>query len=137
MADAVDLDLVAYWMEVEDEIGVNQAVFSYENLGESTHVGVEASAGAYLASWLRGELGYTWTKATFGSAYGSLDETIIDNQINNVPENLFRAGLDVEIGPGRVGVTVLRVQDQFADEANEIAIDRVVAGPRNAPEEGM
>jgi len=122
MADAVDLDLVAYWMEVEDEIGFNQAVFSYENLGESTHVGVEASAGAYLASWLRGELGYTWTKATFGSAYGSLDETIIDNQINNVPENLFRAGLDVEIGPGRVGVTVLRVQDQFADEANEIAI---------------
>lgn len=122
MADAVDLDLVAYWMEVEDEIGFNQAVFAYENLGESTHIGVEASAGAHLASWLRAELGYTWTKATFGSAYGSLDESIIDNQINNVPENLFRAGVDLERGPARVGVTVLRVQDQFADEANEIEI---------------
>ncbi|HWW61653.1 MAG TPA: TonB-dependent receptor [Thermoanaerobaculia bacterium] len=69
--------LTAYHMDVEDEIDLDLRTFSYRNIGQSRHRGLEASAELLSFAGIRPMLVYAWTRVTAGN----------DRQLKNIPEH--------------------------------------------------
>jgi iron complex outermembrane receptor protein len=120
--DAHGYDVALYTMDVEDEIGFDLATFSYDNLVESRHRGLEMEVFSEILPRVRASVGYTFTEAEFRKPYGAFDESIVSNQINNVPEHLVTAALAYR-GPNvHLGISSRSVQDQYADETNTVRV---------------
>jgi outer membrane receptor protein involved in Fe transport len=116
---AFDYEISGYSMKAKDEIGFDAATFSYGNIQESSHLGVEASATYRPWKRVTFEAGYTYTRARFDTDSGGGTE---GNQINNVPEHVTRAGVTLAHGRISAGLTAADVRDQFADEGNQVEI---------------
>lgn len=69
--------LAAYHMDVDDEIDLDLRTFTYRNIGQSRHRGVEASAELMAFAGIRPMLVYAWTRVTAEN----------DRQLKNIPEH--------------------------------------------------
>jgi outer membrane cobalamin receptor len=75
-----DYSLVAYRMNVTDEIDFDPQTFSYRNIGSSIHRGVEASVALAKTSWLSPRVTYAWTRVADAETRG--------RQLKNIPEHV-------------------------------------------------
>jgi outer membrane cobalamin receptor len=75
-----DWSLVAYRMNVTDEIDFDPQTFSYNNIGNSIHRGVEASAAFAKTFWLSPRVTYAWTRVA--------DRDSPEQQLKNIPEHV-------------------------------------------------
>jgi outer membrane cobalamin receptor len=75
-----DFSLVAYRMNVTDEIDFDPQTFSYSNIGSSLHRGVEASVALAKTSRLSPRVTYAWTRVA--------DAATPDRQLKNIPEHV-------------------------------------------------
>lgn len=114
------IDLALYTMKAEDEIGFDLSTFSFANIGESTHRGLEAGVTLRPLRGVAIDLGHALTIAAFDGSFGGND--VDGNQINNVPKYLSRAGVRYSHRYFTVGGSVLDVREQWADEGNTVEI---------------
>jgi outer membrane receptor protein involved in Fe transport len=114
------VDVAAYTMNAEEEIGFDLSTFSYANIGASTHRGLEVSVSASPSTGLDVDLGYTLTVAEFDGDFAGAG--VDGNQINNVPKHMGRAGLRYTHRFFTAGASVVDVRTQWADEANTVKI---------------
>jgi outer membrane receptor protein involved in Fe transport len=104
----------AYWMAVEDEIDFDVNTFSYGNIGDSRHTGVEL--GAQLEDRvIRPYVSYSWSRVT---AKGD------DFQLKNIPAHSFVAGAAVSL-PKAVAVTGIyrRLWGGYLDDESTFPLD--------------
>ena len=78
-AQDVDWSLVAYRMNVRDEIDFDPQTYSYRNIGRSLHRGVEASVAFAKNARISPRLTYAWTHVA--------DATTPERQLKNIPEH--------------------------------------------------
>lgn len=71
--------VVAYRMNVRDEIDFDPQTFSYRNIGTSLHRGVEASLAFAKSARVSPRLTYAWTRVA--------DRETPDTQLKNIPEH--------------------------------------------------
>jgi outer membrane receptor protein involved in Fe transport len=74
-----DWSVVAYRMNVRDEIDFDPQTFSYRNIGTSLHRGVEASASIAKSARISPRVTYAWTRVA--------DSATPDQQLKNIPEH--------------------------------------------------
>ncbi len=74
-----DWSVVAYRMNVRDEIDFDPQTFSYRNIGTSLHRGVEASAAFAKNARISPRVTYAWTRVA--------DSAAPDQQLKNIPEH--------------------------------------------------
>ncbi|HEX9985754.1 MAG TPA: TonB-dependent receptor [Thermoanaerobaculia bacterium] len=86
-----DWSLVAYRMNVRDEIDFDPQTFSYRNIGSSLHRGVEASLAVAKTSWLSPRVTYAWTRVA--------DAEAPDRQLKNIPEHVAQLLLHARVRP--------------------------------------
>lgn len=86
---SAEWSLVAYRMNVTDEIDFDPATFSYRNIGSSIHRGVEAGAAFAKSSWLTPRVTYAWTSVA--------DRAASDRQLKNIPEHVAQAMLHARL----------------------------------------
>jgi outer membrane cobalamin receptor len=86
-----DWSLVAYRMNVRDEIDFDPQTFSYRNIGSSLHRGVEASLALAKTSWLSPRVTYAWTRVA--------DAETPDRQLKNIPEHVAQLLLHARVRP--------------------------------------
>ena len=75
-----DWSVVAYRMNVTDEIDFDPQTLSYSNIGNSIHRGVEASAAFAKTAWLSPRVTYAWTRVA--------DREAPERQLKNIPEHV-------------------------------------------------
>jgi outer membrane cobalamin receptor len=75
----IDWSLVAYRMNVRDEIDFDPRTFSYRNIGRSLHRGIEASATFAKSSRISPRVTYAWTRVA--------DSATPELQLKNIPEH--------------------------------------------------
>jgi outer membrane cobalamin receptor len=104
---------VAYHMDVEHEIDFDLRTFSYGNIGQSRHRGVELDAHVTLRR-VQPSASYILTHVT-GDA---------DRQLKNVPRHVLAVSTDVDLGAaGAVFVRYRHSRGAFLDDENELPID--------------
>ena len=114
---ALRWEVVGYRMQVDDEIDFDVATFSYRNIGETLHEGLEVSAEGRTRG-IAPRASYAWTRAEArnGSHRGS--------QLKNIPEHAVHLGARLELQAGLQLDASLRVlSGWFLDDANTIAMD--------------
>ncbi len=121
-------ELALFHIDVKDEIvpfeleGSGQSFF--QNAGESTHDGVEASFSAELFPGLTGSASYTWSDFTFDRFEGIGGEIYDGNRIPGVPEHLFSLDFDWTHPSGfYAGWDFLYVGRFYANNANTVKTD--------------
>jgi iron complex outermembrane recepter protein len=108
--------LAVYSSQVEDEIDFDLSTFSYANIGESWHRGVEAALTQPLGGpWSATAIG-AWTPTTIE---GGVDD---GNQINAVPEGTAYGALRWNDPRWSVEGGVRYTGRQFLDKANDHAL---------------
>ncbi|MDQ3279933.1 MAG: TonB-dependent receptor [Acidobacteriota bacterium] len=75
-----DFSVVAYRMQVRDEIDFDPQTYSYRNIGSSLHRGIEASAGFAKTARISPRVTYAWTRVA--------DASTPDRQLKNIPEHV-------------------------------------------------
>jgi outer membrane cobalamin receptor len=108
---------LAYYMSVDDEIDFDFSTFSYANIGQSRHTGLELEAEGRWWSRVRPSASYAFSRVT---------KTDDDTQLKNVPRHHITAGAHVDF-PGAIGVHAQyhRAWGAFLDDANALPL----AGP--------
>lgn len=81
--------LVAYRMNVTDEIDFDPSTFTYRNIGRSIHRGVEASVSLGAFARVTPAFTYAWTRVA--------DEANRDQQLKNIPEHVAQALISSEL----------------------------------------
>jgi outer membrane receptor protein involved in Fe transport len=106
-------EVLAYRMTVEDEIDFDPATFSYKNIGQSLHRGVEATARVALGPVFSPFVSYAWTRVE--SRTGEHE----GKQLKNIPEQLLRAGLGVNLPAGVSAEAIWTwIADRYLDDDN-------------------
>ncbi|MDP9194782.1 MAG: TonB-dependent receptor [Acidobacteriota bacterium] len=84
----------AYRMNVTDEIDFDPTFFTYRNIGNSRHTGIEATAELRTTPFIQPMFTYAWTRVA--------DNENPDQQLKNIPEHVvqlfLRASLPRSIG---------------------------------------
>jgi len=105
-------EVLAYRMSVQDEIDFDPATFTYKNIGQSLHRGVEASARVALGV-VSPFVSYAWTRVEAGTGEHQ------GKQLKNIPEQLVRAGLSVNLPFGISAEAVWTwMADRWLDDDN-------------------
>jgi outer membrane receptor protein involved in Fe transport len=87
--DTIRSGLTFFWMELEDEIYLDQLTYTSKNYDDTRRLGVEIFAEGKPWDWLRLWANYTYIKATFrGGAYKG-------NDVPGVPNHKVSFGLDL------------------------------------------
>ena len=81
--------VVAYRMNVTDEIDFDPQTFTYHNIGSSLHRGLEASVAVAREARLSPTFTYAWTRVA--------DTTTPDLQLKNIPEHVAQLLLHARI----------------------------------------
>jgi outer membrane cobalamin receptor len=112
---AVRWSALAYRMVVDDEIDFDIRTFSYANIGESHHCGIELEAATSLVKPVQASVAYALTRVT---------EADSDLQLKNVPRHRLTLAADVALPLG-VGVYARfrHTGGAFLDDQNEFPID--------------
>lgn len=121
-------ELALFHIAVKDEIvpyelgGSGQSFF--QNAGESTHNGVEASVSMELLEGLIGSATYTWSDFFFDEFTGIGGADYDGNRIPGIPEHLFHLDLSWNHDSGFfAGWDLLYVGRFYADNANNVETD--------------
>jgi outer membrane receptor protein involved in Fe transport len=100
-------------MEVEDEIDFDPATFSYSNIGQSLHRGIEASARVALGPVVSPFVSYAWTRVE------SRTGEHVGKQLKNIPEQLVSAGLALNLPAGVSAEAIWTwMADRYLDDDN-------------------
>jgi iron complex outermembrane receptor protein len=100
-----DWSLVAYRMNVRDEIDFDPQTFSYRNIGSSRHQGVEASFRLAQTGRFSPEATYAWTSVA--------DNADPDQQLKNIPEQTAQFVLHARISGRTRADAVYRWRSAF------------------------
>jgi outer membrane cobalamin receptor len=100
-----DWSLVAYRMNVRDEIDFDPQTFSYSNIGSSRHQGVEASFRLTPGGRFTPEATYAWTSV--------VDNADPDRQLKNIPEHTAQFVLHARISEKTRADAVYRWRSAF------------------------
>jgi outer membrane receptor protein involved in Fe transport len=106
-------EVLGYRMTVEDEIDFDPATFTYKNIGQSLHRGVEASARMAIGPIFTPFVSYAWTRveARTGEHTGK--------QLKNIPEQLVSAGLGMNLPAGITAEAIWTyMADRWLDDDN-------------------
>jgi outer membrane cobalamin receptor len=105
---------LAYRVHVENEIDFDARTFSYANIGESRHTGVEVEVGGRVWQRLQPSIRYVLT------AVGPVDA---DRQLKNVPRHTVILATQIDLPAGLAGTLRYRhTAGAFLDDENAIAI---------------
>ena len=104
------VELIAYRMQVDDEIDFDPATFTYSNIGATLHSGIEAEAHWRRFERFTPSLLYSWTRV---EPVGRPEVT----QLKNIPRHLVKPALMVQL-PGSVSATIAytRTAGTFLDD---------------------
>jgi outer membrane receptor protein involved in Fe transport len=106
-------EALAYRMTVEDEIDFDPATFSYANIGQSLHRGVEASVRVTDALPVAPFVSYVWTRVSEREGENA------GKQLKNIPEHLVTAGLSAPLPAGiRVEAGWTWMGGRYLDDAD-------------------
>jgi outer membrane receptor protein involved in Fe transport len=106
--------VLAYRMNVENEIDFDIATFSYANIGRSRHAGLEMEAAA-SSGRIRPSIGYALMRVTDPGS---------STQLKNVPRHALTAAAGLTFGWGvESHVRYRRTWGAYLDDENEQAID--------------
>ena len=83
-ARGAEWEVVAYLIDVEDEIDFDIRTFRYQNIGSSRHRGVEAMWRPRSRGRFAPRVTYAWTRVGSGEI-----------QLKNIAEHVIRAGVDM------------------------------------------
>ncbi len=110
--------VLAYRMDVESEIEFNVQTFSYANLGESRHTGLELEARGAWTTWVQPLVNYALVRVQDRTGGAS------SLQVKNMPKHQVSAGVAFAV-PGSLSGTV-RVRHTgggFLDAANTVPLE--------------
>ncbi len=118
-------ELALFHIDVRDAIvpfelaGSGQSF--YENVGRSTHRGIEAAFSLELLPGLTGSATYTWSDFIFDEFHGVDGEDFSGNRIPGIPEHLFNIDLNWSHSSGFYAAwDLLYVGSFYADNANRV-----------------
>jgi outer membrane receptor protein involved in Fe transport len=97
--------VVAYRMNVRDEIDFDPQTFTYRNIGSSRHRGVEASVRMMKTLRVSPEVTYAWTHVVDGATP--------DRQLKNIPEHTAQLVLHARISERTRADAVYRYRSAF------------------------
>lgn len=104
---------LAYRMTVRDEIDFDPATFTYQNIGQSLHRGVEASVRVAVGPFLWPVVSYAWTRVT------DVESATPNAQLKNIPEHLLLAGAVARLPAGlRLEVDWTWMGGRYLDDAD-------------------
>lgn len=109
-----DWSVVAYRMNVRDEIDFDPQTFTYRNIGSSRHRGAEASVHVAKNARISPQVTYAWTRVA--------DSETPDRQLKNIPEHAAQLLLHARIAERTRGDVVYRWRSSFAlDDEGEFS----------------
>ena len=103
-----DWSVVAYRMNVRDEIDFDPQTFTYRNIGSSRHRGVEAGVRMMKSMRVSPEVTYAWTRV--------VDSAMPDRQLKNIPEHAAQLVLHARISGRTRADAVYRYRSAFTLE---------------------
>jgi outer membrane cobalamin receptor len=107
---------VVYRMAVDDEIDFDTRTFSYGNIGQSRHVGLEADVEGTATARVRPRAAYALSRVTTADGDGGL-------QLRNIPRHQVTIGAAVDLGwQLQSFASVRRAWDAFFDDDNTIPV---------------
>lgn len=114
------VEVIAYRMHVEDEIDFDPMTFTYGNIGNTRHSGVEAELHWREYSRVTPSLRYAWTRVA------PLGDGARDTQLKNIPRHLWKPALALRL-PLDVSATIAytRTAGRFLDDANAFPLDEM------------
>jgi outer membrane cobalamin receptor len=92
--------LVAYRMNVTDEIDFDPQTFTYSNIGSSIHRGMEASVSLFRGARVTPAFTYAWTRVANAETPG--------RQLKNIPEHVAQAIVEARLPAGIAADLVYR-----------------------------
>jgi outer membrane cobalamin receptor len=98
--------VVAYRLNVTDEIDFDPQTFTYRNIGSSLHRGAEASVTLAKSSRVSAQLGYAWTHVA--------DATAPSQQLKNIPEHAAQLLLHARITAATTAGAIVRWRGALA-----------------------
>src|SRR5262245_35077990 len=107
-------NVLAYRMNVEDEIDFDVRTFSYGNIGQSRHTGIELEGNRRIGARLQPSITYAWTRVEDrGTGY----------QLKNVPRHTLALATNLSL-PWELSVYARfrRAAGGFFDDANLVPI---------------
>jgi outer membrane cobalamin receptor len=98
--------VVAYRLDVTDEIDFDPQSFTYRNIGSSLHRGAEASATLAKNSRVSAQIGYAWTHVA--------DAATPSRQLKNIPEHAAQLLLHARITNATTAGAIVRWRGALA-----------------------
>ena len=116
------VEVIAYRMRVEDEIDFDPMTFSYGNIGNTRHSGVEAEVHWREYSRMTPSLRYAWTMVA------PIGDGGANRQLKNIPRHLWKPALALRL-PRDVSATIAytRTAGRFLDDANAFPLNDVAS----------
>lgn len=115
-AAGVEFDLAAYHFSVRDRLVAFPFPDSdrtyFENAGENSHQGLEASVGWHVRPWLSVQTSYTGNRSVFE------DDELDGNHVPGVPKHRFFASATGETQHVWTRLSLDAVSDYYANNAN-------------------
>ena len=113
------VELMAYRMEVDDEIDFDPLTFTYGNIGATIHSGIEAEAHWRRFERVTPSLLYAWTRV---EPVSRPEVT----QLKNIPRHVVKPALMLRL-PGAVSATIAytRTTGTFLDDEHEFPLNDV------------
>lgn len=102
-----------YWMDLDNEIWLDDATERYQNYGQTSHKGIEAGLDANIAKGLTAFANYTYTRAKIESGTNS------GNYIPHAAKHKAHFGLEYhsDVGLG-ANIAINSVDSSFLDNEN-------------------
>jgi outer membrane receptor protein involved in Fe transport len=120
---AVRWSVLAYRMNVANEIDFDPRTFRYGNIGRSRHTGLEVEAQGPTFAYIRPVANYAWSdvSAASGAAGGSAGPYL--GQLKNIPRHQVMVGAHAALGWNlEAFASVRRTWDVFLDDENLMPI---------------
>ena len=117
---ASGLEIVAYRMHVRDEIDFDPLTFTYGNIGETLHTGIEAELRWRRFARVSPSLVYAWTRVEPAAGGTS------GKQLKNIPRHVWKPSLMLEL-PGGMAATIAYTgtAGRFLDDRNEFPLNDI------------
>ena len=114
------LEIVAYRMQVRDEIDFDPLTFTYGNIGRTLHTGIEAEVRWRRFSGVSPSLVYAWTRVE-----PTADEQP-GKQLKNIPQHLWKPSLMLNLPRGiEATVAYTRSGGRFLDDQNGFRLNDI------------
>ena len=110
-------EFLTYQMKVEDEIDFDVATFTYRNIGESVHRGIEAAAEWRLRR-IEPRFSYAWTQVQ------PMTGEHTNRQLKNIPEHVVQMGARVDLPVSlQLDASLRLLSGWFLDNANTLPME--------------